>query len=145
MYRCVRFHLTPASHPHPTQVLTSTWSDGQPGPLAYCVPEGRLTHEKISSYNQAHKGTSMIVTSGTKSHFMSAETLNIIMEQLYSPAFARQRAKHLGFNQHAFLLTHCIVRTSWVQAIVDYKMGQFFLMATVQHGIQLNMTNQTSK
>lgn len=51
--------------------------------------------EAIREWNNAHVGTSLIVTSGSKTHFMTADTLLQVYEQLLSPALARQRAKHL--------------------------------------------------
>ena len=75
------------------QVLTSSWNTGEPGPIAYCVPEGAIPPEDVVSYNKSHHGRSMIVFSGTGSHFMSGEVLLQVFEQLYSPAFAAQRAR----------------------------------------------------
>lgn len=77
------------------KVLTSSWSDGRAGPVAFCIPEGRLTASEINAYNMSNYGRSYIMTSSTKSHFMTGEVMACLLEQLYSPAFAQQRARYL--------------------------------------------------
>ena len=81
-----------------SQVLTSSWSDGTAGPLAFTVPEGKLSAEAIKQFNEKHAGRAMVLTSGTSSHFMTGDTLVQVYEQLYSPALALQRAKTLKLN-----------------------------------------------
>ena len=73
--------------------MTSSWSTGEPGPVAISIPEGALSPEKMKAYNLAHAGQSLVLSSETSSHFMSGESLLVIYEQLYSAAIAQQRAK----------------------------------------------------
>ena len=78
------------------QVMTSAWSTSEPGPIAISIPEGALSSEKMKEYNLANAGRSLVLSSETASHFMSGESLLVIYEQLYSAAFAQQRAKWLS-------------------------------------------------
>ena len=82
--------------------LTSSWSDGSAGPICFCIPEGRLNASEIADFNKANVGRSYIVASGTKSHFMSADSLLQIFEQVYSPALRLQRQKILDSNLYSF-------------------------------------------
>lgn len=82
------------------EALTSSWSDGSRGPIAFCVPDGALKVEDVKAYNSRHQGESMIVLSGSHTHFMCADTLLQVLEQLYSKAFEIQRARYLA---HALL------------------------------------------
>ena len=75
------------------QVLTTSWSDGTPGPIAFCVPEGKMPSAEIQKWNREHVGRSLIITSQTPTHFMNGEILVVIMEQLFSPALEAQRAR----------------------------------------------------
>ena len=77
-------------------VLTTSWSDGTRGPLAFCVPDGKITPEEQRAWNVAHKGRSYVLTSGTRSHFMTADTLLQLFEQLFSPALQQQRDRLMG-------------------------------------------------
>ena len=74
-------------------VLTTSWSDGSRGPLAFCVPDGKVSPEAQAAWNVAHKGKSYILTSGSGTHFMTADTLLQLYDQLFSPAVELQRAK----------------------------------------------------
>ena len=78
--------------------------------MAFCIPEGGVKGEEILAFNRAHMGKYMLLTSGGKSHFMTADTLLQVFEQLYSPALALQRAKH-----HACMFS-CSVRLMLVEA-----------------------------
>lgn len=90
------------SIPRQNQVLTTSWSDGTPGPIAFCVAEGHISGQDIVDYNLKNYGRSMVVTSGGSSHFMTGETMMIMMEQLISPALKLQRERCLSavYVQH---------------------------------------------
>ncbi|CAK9116427.1 unnamed protein product [Durusdinium trenchii] len=45
------------------QVLTSSWSDGSKGPLAFCIPEGAMTAQEIQKWNQEHEVRHFIINS----------------------------------------------------------------------------------
>ncbi|CAK9011053.1 Uncharacterized protein (Fragment) [Durusdinium trenchii] len=74
--------------------ITSTWSDGSRGPIAFCIPEGRMKVEEICAFNSRYEGRAFVLTSGTGTHFTSAETMLTVFEQLYSVALQNQRHKH---------------------------------------------------
>lgn len=52
-----------------------------------------VSSEDIRNYNLANQGRSMIITSGSGTHFMNAESLTVVFEQLYSCAFQLQRER----------------------------------------------------
>ncbi|CAJ1437547.1 unnamed protein product [Effrenium voratum] len=56
--------------------------------------KGTMTPATIRAFNSEHVGTAMVMTSGGSTHFMCADTLLQVMEQLYSPALQLQRAKY---------------------------------------------------
>lgn len=69
-----------------------TWS---PGPLCFCVPEGSMSPEAMSKWNLDHKGSSMVVASGSNTHFMNGSMFLQVLEQCYSEAFKIQRQRLL--------------------------------------------------
>ena len=73
--------------------VTSSFSDGSRGPIAFCVPEGRVTADEMKAFNLANVGEAFLFTSGSTSHFMTADTLHQVFEQLFSPAIERQRER----------------------------------------------------
>ena len=72
----------------------SVWGDGSAGPLGITVPEGMLTAKFIAEVNRERQGKVYILTSGSNTHFMNAETTVELLEKLFMPAFKRQRQKH---------------------------------------------------
>ena len=89
---------------HCIQVLTTSWSDGSPGPLGFSVPEGVMSASEIRQWNLSHKGTSWVMSSGTGSHFMSADCWMVMLEQMISPALKLQRDKQLSVISRYFFL-----------------------------------------
>lgn len=75
------------------QVLTSCWSSGHAGPVAFCLPEGAITKEQLELFNRKHRGIAYCLTSGSNTHFMNAEVLCQVLEQLYSPALDLHKAR----------------------------------------------------
>lgn len=57
-----------------------------------------MNQSDIVSWNKSHVGRAMIVTSGASSHFMSANVLLEIFEQMISPAFHLQRSRKRDGN-----------------------------------------------
>ena len=78
--------------------VTTSWSDGTAGPIAFCVPEGRISAEEMAKFNKEHRGRSYVLSSGSKTHFLTADTLLILYEQLFSPALMLQRQRHVFFG-----------------------------------------------
>ena len=78
--------------------VTTSWSDGTAGPIAFCVPEGRISAEEMAKFNKEHRGRSYVLSSGSKTHFLTADTLLILYEQLFSPALVLQRQRHVFFG-----------------------------------------------
>ena len=76
-------------------VVTSSFSSGEPGPLAICVPDGWMKPALIDEFNCKWVGQAMVFSSQTESHFMTQETFLVYLHQLVTPALSRQRA-HLG-------------------------------------------------
>ena len=75
------------------EVMTSSWSSGHAGPIAFCVPEGCVPSEALRSFNLANKGRAYMLTSGTTSHFMTGQVYAQLLEQLYSPAIELQKKR----------------------------------------------------
>lgn len=85
--------------------VTSSWSDGSPGPLGLCYAAGTIPKDQADEFNRRHKGQCLLFCSERKTHFMCAETWLILLQQLYTYAFALQRQKHgLNVQDHAGLL-----------------------------------------
>ena len=53
--------------------VTSTWGNGERGPIAFCVKPGFVAEAYIKQFNTQHKGRSYILVSETESHMMNAE------------------------------------------------------------------------
>ena len=73
-----------------SEVMTSIWSDGTRGPLAFCIPESRMSQESMVAFNDRHVGRALVVSSGSSTHFTTADVVLHIFEQLYSPALSLQ-------------------------------------------------------
>ena len=54
-----------------------------------------MNSQEIQQFNLAHHGKAFVLTSGSKSHFMTADTLSQVFDQLYSPALEIQRKRCL--------------------------------------------------
>ena len=110
--RCI-VHLYVQDFSH-AEVLTSSWSDGRPGPVAFCVAEGKLRPADIQKWNAEHVGSSLIISSQTPTHFMNAESLIVVLEQLYSPAFEAQRKRYLLLQMITALFSYmCVCVLCW--------------------------------
>ena len=55
-------------------IVTSTWANGSPGPLAICAAEGMISEKIRTSLNNKYKGQLLIMSSGSDVHFMNGET-----------------------------------------------------------------------
>lgn len=78
------------------KAMTSTWSDGSRGPICFSCPEGSIDATTIRKFNDEHVGTAMILTSGSKTHYMTSDVMLQVMEQLYSAALSMQRTRFLS-------------------------------------------------
>ena len=87
-------------------VMTTTWSDGSPGPLGVSVPEGMLSSDTISDLNKTFMCRAFVLSSEQKSHFMTAETWLSMLKGMMTNAFAQQRKK-LRLNHDAPGLLLC--------------------------------------
>ena len=66
-------------HPQARKPFTfcgSTWADGTPGPVAFCLPHGGIPGKLLKELNDEYRGTALFIMSPTDSHMMSAETRN---------------------------------------------------------------------
>lgn len=85
--------------------VTSSWSDGSPGPLGLCYPGNMFNASFVAEFNQKHRGECLLFASERKTHFLNGETWLILLQQLYVDAFAVQRAKHgLDISHEGLLL-----------------------------------------
>lgn len=66
--------------------VTSTWGNGEMGPLAICIPTGVLGQTFMRDLNQAFKAQVFIFESGTDTHFMNSDTTLTYMNSLLAPA-----------------------------------------------------------
>ena len=98
------------------QVLTSSFSDGAPGPVAFCLPEGKISPQEALAFNRANHGRAYVLTSGTDSHFMTGEVLAVLLDQLISPALEKQRLKILECSIQYFfdLFMRCLIAASFL-------------------------------
>ena len=65
--------------------VSSTWASGEIGPLGICVATGALPLSFIKSMNQEWYGHCFIFESGTESHFMTADTTILYLQELIGP------------------------------------------------------------
>ena len=106
--------------------ITSTWSDGSPGPLGLCLPTGVMSQDDIAAFNQQFYSRALLICSESRSHFMTSDTYLILLKELVSTAFEQQRVKHnipadspglllcdgwSGF--HSFKTGHDLIRENW--------------------------------
>ena len=66
--------------------VTSTWGNGEMGPLAICIPTGVLTQTFMRDLNLAFNAQVFIFESGTDTHFMNSDTTLTYMNSLLGPA-----------------------------------------------------------
>ena len=70
------------------------WSDRTSGPLAICVPFGMYKPKMVVDFNRRFFGRAFMFSSENKSHFMCSETFLLMLKEMLSEAFERQRQKH---------------------------------------------------
>lgn len=66
--------------------VTSTWGNGEMGPLAVCIPTGVLSQTFMRDLNLAFKAQVFVFESGTDTHFMNSDTTLTYMNSLLGPA-----------------------------------------------------------
>lgn len=139
------------------EVLTSSWSDGTPGPIAFCCPDGALSVSEIQEFNASHVASAMVVPSGTNSHFMTSDTLLQVWEQLYSPALAKQRSRSLSLCNgccatfalycpttvlysvlYCNFALYCIVVSQETRIRMTSTLEDLFGFGTVRYGLKLD-------
>ncbi|CAK9000255.1 Malate dehydrogenase 2, partial [Durusdinium trenchii] len=86
--------------------VTSTWASGEIGPLGICVANGALPQAFIEEVNEKWAGHVYVFQSMTESHFMTAETTLLHLQELISPALELRRAS-LGYNRETPALLIC--------------------------------------
>ncbi|CAK9000257.1 Uncharacterized protein (Fragment), partial [Durusdinium trenchii] len=86
--------------------VTSTWASGEIGPLGICVANGALPQAFIEEVNEKWAGHVYVFQSMTESHFMTAETTLLYLQELISPALELRRAS-LGYNRETPALLIC--------------------------------------
>lgn len=67
--------------------VTSTWANGEIGPLGVCVCNGSLTPGEVEELNSSYHGQVFVFFCGNaESHFMSADTTLSYLRHLVAPA-----------------------------------------------------------
>ena len=84
--------------------VTSTWANGEMGPLGICTATGSLPLSFIRSINEAYRGHVFIFESGTESHFMNANTTLLYLEHLIAPASRLENSSNGRCNIYSFSL-----------------------------------------
>ena len=75
-------------------IVTASWGDMTPGPIALHIPQGLVRESAVREFNASHRGRAYALYSETKSHFMTSQTFSELLENLYGDAYKLQRAKH---------------------------------------------------
>ena len=76
-------------------MVTSTWSEDEPGPIAFCITSKLMKTSDISAFNAKHLGKAYIIEAPGDTHFMDASTTIELWRELYALA-AQRRRKDLG-------------------------------------------------
>ena len=54
-----------------------------------------MSTELMNEFNDTHRGVALVISSGSSTHFMNGTSFLLVLEQLYSEAFKRQRDRFL--------------------------------------------------
>lgn len=79
--------------------ITSTWGNGEAGPLGMCVSSGSLPQSFITSFNSEWYGCALIFESGTESHFMTADTTILYFQELLGPVTCHTRTYRICLSR----------------------------------------------
>ena len=85
-------------------VVTSSFANGDHGPLFINVSPGSISEAAIQRLNEEFAGCALIATSGTNTHFMNSESTWVMFEKVVAKAFARQRTRHGLWGRVGLLL-----------------------------------------
>jgi len=77
--------------------VTSTWGSGEMGPLGICLTSGSVPQSTIRSLNEEWFPHVYIFESGTETHFMTAETTLLYLQELVGPV-SRSNRRFVFFN-----------------------------------------------
>ena len=80
--------------------VTSTWASGEIGPLGICVANGALPQAFIEEVNEKWAGHVYVFQSMTESHFMTAETTLLYLQELISPVSWLNRCKKNNIKRY---------------------------------------------
>ncbi len=65
--------------------VTSTWGNGEMGPLGICLTTGSVPQSTIRSLNEEWFPNVYLFESGTETHFMNADTTLLYLQELVGP------------------------------------------------------------
>ena len=65
--------------------ITSTWANGEAGPMGLCISNGFISQADIIAINNKWPGQFFVMESGTESHFMTADTVVQFFRELIGP------------------------------------------------------------
>lgn len=77
-------------------VMTASWGDMTPGPIALHIPQGMVREADVRSFNEQYRGRAYALYSEGSSHFMTSQTFNELLTNLYNDAFKLQRKHSLS-------------------------------------------------
>ena len=66
--------------------VTSCWANGDIGPLGICIPSGSVALSFLRDFNAEWAGHVYVFESGSESHFMTADTTILYLQELIAPA-----------------------------------------------------------
>lgn len=89
--------------------VSSCWANGDIGPLGICVASGSLPLSYIREMNSQWAGHVFLFESGSDSHFMTADTTLLYMEQLLAPVahMYKWNIFYLNFPRVPFSMICC--------------------------------------
>lgn len=77
---------------HSVTLVTSLWGNGEVGPLTVVLPNGFLSDNEIAELRKSLDDNVYLMGSGRHSHFMTAETVSIYLENVLAAAFSKRRS-----------------------------------------------------
>lgn len=73
--------------------VTSVWGNGEMGPLGICIPTNSVALSFQKTFNADYSGHAFLFESGSESHFMSADTTLLYLQELVAPALCLESIK----------------------------------------------------
>jgi hypothetical protein len=140
-------HITPVSASrHSHTCVTTTWANGERGPLIFVFPESQFPREHLIHLNQKFSDEIWCVSSGTDTHFMDGEVSIRIWEECLAKIFAKRRerfelsleAKGLAILERSERFCFCcLFQKRAASGNVNYTNALLFRMSAVHISVCL--------